>query len=133
MGHFAESVGYSDRSCAEVRRGEGNDLTQRGWRAEHRMHAELLRRGIGDFTKDGGAACARGGGKIRGSAVEGFVSQDCESKSFLGVFGNAQLWRAHNLDLRKRCGHLRQDQRVVRAAAGDDELMDLGFGEDEAI
>ncbi len=119
---------------AKVRGEEERDFTAEGTEnTERKKSKRLARWGIGDFTKDGGAACAGGGGKIRGAAVEGFVGQNGESKSFLGIFGDAQFWRADNFDLWKRGGQLREDQRVVGAAAGDDELIDFRFGQDKTV
>src|SRR6202158_4581674 len=87
---------------------EHKDLTQRARRSEHKGRREerfltqtpfgltcgrgSARRGIGDFTKDGGVAGAGGGGKVGGAAVEGFVGQNCEGERFFGGFGDALLW-----------------------------------------
>lgn len=65
---------------------EGTENTQ--WK---KSKQRLARRGIGDFTKNGGAAGTGGGGKVRGALVESFVGQNRECEGFLGILGNAQL------------------------------------------
>jgi hypothetical protein len=45
----------------------------------------LARRGIGDFTEDGGAASAGGGWKIRRAPMERFVREKSEGKGLLGI------------------------------------------------
>ena len=46
------------------------------------------------------------------------------------------MLRPYNVVVKARAesgGELGKDKRIVRATAGDDELMNLRFGEDEAI
>src|SRR5262245_46699406 len=54
-----------------------------------RLVERLVRRGIGDFTEDGGAVGAGGGGNVRRTAVEGFVGEEGEGEGFFGVGGDA--------------------------------------------
>jgi len=81
--------------------------------------AACLTSGVGDFTKYGRAARARGGRHIAGAMVKGFVGHEREGEGFFSIFRNTQVRRAKNLDLRKRRGQLADDQRIVGAAAGD--------------
>ena len=48
----------------------------------------LAGRGVGDFTEDGGAACACGGGDVGRALVECFVGEDGEGQGFFGVGGD---------------------------------------------
>src|SRR6266851_8943994 len=89
--------------------------------------------GIGDFTENCRAARAGGGGNVAGAVVKSLVRQQGKSESFFCVFGYAELRGWNDLDLRKGGSNLPHDERVVGAAAGDDELMDFGFWQDEAV
>src|SRR5216683_826134 len=92
---------------------------------------QSARRGIGDFTEDCGTACACCGGKVRGALMKRFVSQNCKRKSFLGVLGNAKTGRGQDFNARKGGGELGEDQRIVRATAGNDELVNFCFGQED--
>ena len=63
-----------------------------------RAQRGLAGRGIGNFTKDGGAEGSGGGGMIARTVVESLVGEECEGVGFLGVFGNAELGGRKNLD-----------------------------------
>ena len=93
----------------------------------------LARRGIGDFTEDCGAAGAGCGGQVRGPLVKCFVGDKSEGKGFLGIFGNAQTPRGQDFDVGKCGGKLREDQGIVRATSGNDELVNLRLGQDETV
>src|SRR6266550_1372469 len=93
----------------------------------------LARRSIGYFTEDRWAAGAGCGGQVRGALVKCLVGEKGEGKGFLGTFGNAETYRGQDFDAGKCGGELGEDQRIVRATAGNDELVDRRFGRDEAI
>src|SRR5882762_2507848 len=100
---------------------------RRGWMER------LARRGIGYFTEDRQAAGAGCGGQVRGALVKCFVGQQSEGKGFLGIFGNAETPRGQDFDAGK-CGRkLCKDQRITGATAGNDELVNFRFGDDETI
>ena len=94
---------------------------------------QLTRRGIRNFTKDGGAAGSGGVGKIRRAKLPVFVGEQGKGVGFLGVFGDAKLRRGENFNWRKCGGQLGHDKRIVGATAGDDELVDSMLGENEAV
>jgi len=52
---------------------------------------ELAGRAVGDFTEDGGAAGAGGGGDVGGAVVEGFVGEEGEGVGFFGLFGDVEV------------------------------------------
>ena len=119
----------------------------------------LARRGIGDFTENGGPARARGGGKVRRTLMEGLIRENGEGVGFLAGFGDAEEGRGNNFDWRinladlgpsgsakagtgvpcpcnaRREGglNLGEEEWVAGAAAGDDELVDFYFRQDEAV
>src|SRR5947208_715807 len=93
----------------------------------------LARRSIGYFTEDRWAAGAGCGGQVRGALVKCLVGEKGEGKGFLGTFGNAETYRGQDFDAGKCGGELGEDQRIVRATAGNDELVNLGFGRDETV
>src|SRR5713101_7680718 len=63
--------------------------------------------------------------QIRRAGVESLVSQNGESKSFLGILRHAQLSRVDDFDTRERRLKLCHHQRIMRAAAGYDHLPDF--------
>src|SRR5258708_40340828 len=82
--------------------------------------------------------------------MEGFISEQSESESFFGVNGDAEAKRGDDFDLARRgspaevgrnmlgpyaegCGELGEEQGVAGADAGDDDLVDFGFGQDETV
>src|SRR5467141_3053763 len=93
----------------------------------------LARRSIGYFTEDRRAAGAGCGGQVRGALVKCFVRQQSEGKGFLGIFGNAETPRGQDFNAREGGGKLREDQRIVRATAGNDELVNFRFGQNETV
>lgn len=93
----------------------------------------LARRGIGDFTENGEGVRAGGGGDISRAAMESFVGKESESKGFFGVFWNAELRRGKDLDVFQSSGELGEEKWIAGAAAGNDELLDLGIGKDEPV
>ena len=141
--------------AAAKNRSAEKDLTQRARRSEHRGHRELLRWGIGDFTKDGGTVGACGGGHVARTVVKSLVCQQSEGESFFRVLGDAESRRRQNVDglgracLRRQAkarphnfggaanaesgGELGDKKRILGAAAGDDELMDFGLRKHEAV
>src|SRR5882762_11962912 len=66
----------------------------------------LARRGIRNFTENGGAARAGGRREVRGAPVERLVREQGEGQGFLGVFGNAEAGRGQDLDAGKSGGEL---------------------------
>src|SRR5713101_1431334 len=62
--------------------------------------------------------------QIRRAGVESLVSENGESKSFLGILRDAQLTRAKDFDSRERRLKLCHHQRIMRAAPGNDHLPD---------
>ena len=46
----------------------------------------------GDFTEDGGAVGAGGGGEIGGAMVKGFVGEEGEGVGFFGLFGDVEFF-----------------------------------------
>lgn len=62
-----------------------------------------------------------------------FVGEQSKREGFLGSFRNAETRRGQNFDARKGSGELRKDQRVVRATAGDDELVNFRFWQNETV
>ncbi len=94
---------------------------------------ELAGRGIRDFTENGGTKGAGCGGKIRWALVKGFVSENRESESFFGIGGNAEIGRGQHFNTGESGGELSHDQRIVRSSAGNDDLVDLRLGQDEAV
>src|SRR6266568_3937042 len=97
------------------------------------MRERLARRGIADFPQYGRAAGARRRGQVRWAAMKRLIRKQRKSESFFAVFGNAQARGRENFDFGKRGCELRQDERIVRAAAGDDKLVNLAPGKDEAV
>src|SRR6202045_2323282 len=94
---------------------------------------KLAGRGIGYFTEDRWAAGAGCGGQVRGALVKCFVGEKGEGKGFLGFFGNAETRRGQDFDAGKGGEKLGEDQRIVRATAGNDELVNFRFGGDETV
>ena len=62
---------------------------------EHRQeclcHIERDASGIGDFTEDGWAGGASGGGEVGRAMVEGFVGEEGEGVGFFGLFGDVEV------------------------------------------
>ena len=54
---------------------------------------ELARRGIGDFTENGGAARAGRGRQIRWALVKGFVREEGEREGFFGIYRDTEMGR----------------------------------------
>ncbi len=88
----------------------------------------LARRSIGYFTEDRGAARAGCGRQVRGALVKCFVGQKRKGEGFLGVLRNAQSRRGQDFDAGQSSGELTEDQRIVRPAAGNNELVNFRFG-----
>lgn len=78
--------------------------------------------GVADFAEDGGTASAGGAGQIRRSPVQSSVCEQRENKGLLGVAGQAERIGSRDFKGRERGGELRQDQRITRSAAGDEQL-----------
>ena len=93
----------------------------------------LARRSIRYFTEDCRAAGAGCGRQVPWPLVECFVGQQRKGESFLGVFGNAETGRGQDFDAGKGGGKLSDDQRIVGATAGNDELVNLRFWKDETV
>src|SRR5712692_10069202 len=89
--------------------------------------------GIRDFTQNGRAARAGGGRNIARTVMKGLVRQQRKGESFLGVFGYAEFRGRNHLNARQGRGNLPHDEWIVGAPAGDDELIDFGLREDEAV
>ena len=53
---------------------------------------------IGDFTEDGGACGAGGGGEVGGALVEGFVGEEGEGVGFFGLFGDGEFFGGEDVD-----------------------------------
>src|SRR6266403_1277565 len=82
------------------------------------MCEEELR--IGDFTEDGGASGAGGGGEVGWAAVKGFVGEEGEGVGFFGLFGDAEFFGGEEFDGSQGGFQLAHQERVACAAAGDD-------------
>src|SRR3989449_3214270 len=93
----------------------------------------LTRRSIGYFTEDCGATRAGCRGKVRGTLMKCLVSQKRESESFLGVFRNAQSRRRQDFDAGKGGGNLGENQGIVRATTGNNQLVNFRFWQNETI
>ena len=93
----------------------------------------LARRSIGDFTEDCRAAGTSCGRKVRGALVKCFVGKQGEGECLLGIFGNADMGRGQDFDAGKGSGKLRENQRIVRAAARHNELVNVRLGKDETV
>ena len=90
-------------------------------RRRKRGEAEALtRRGIGDFTEHGGGMRAGGAGEIARAAVESFVGEQGEGEGFFGVFRDAEAGRWNDFDSAESGRELRNDERIICAASGDD-------------
>jgi len=72
--------------------------------AKHGVAGTLAGRGIGDFTKDGGAVGAGGGGEIAWAVMEGFVGEKGKGEGFFGGFGDAEMGGGKNFDGREGGG-----------------------------
>ena len=122
-------------------------------------HIERDASGIGDFTEDGGAVGAGGGGEIGRAMVEGLVGEEGEGVGFLGLFRDVEVgggdyfdgifwkvpsgeWpfgyaqgrraaiRRERIDSEKGF-ELGHEKGIAGAAAGDDQLGDFVFGKDK--
>src|SRR2546427_6826962 len=93
----------------------------------------LTRRSIGYFTEDCGATRAGCRGKVRGTLMKCLISQKRESESFLGVFRNAQSRRRQDFDAGKGGGNLGENQGIVRATTGNDQLVNFRFWQHETM
>src|SRR5713101_1594446 len=110
------------------------------------------RRGIGDFTENGGGARAGGRRKIRRAAMKCFVGEKGKGESFFRVFRDSKTGGGEHFNWVCKVGRaearpykafasagteggreLREDQGVISAATGNDELMDFGSGENETM
>jgi len=130
---------------------------------------QLSGRGIGNFAEDGRTARASGGREIRRTLMERFISEKGESKSLLGVGGDAEARGGQNGEegnlfclrretpSRRRESHFHKnlfgtcrgihgtrrhhgknrklfvEQWILCAAAGDDDLVDLVFRQNETM
>ena len=65
--------------------------------------------------------------------MEGFVREEGEGEGFFGVGGDVEFIRSDDVDVRKSCGELGEEKRILCAAAGDDELVDFVFGKNETV
>src|SRR6266513_5427231 len=90
----------------------------------------LARRSIGYFTEDRWAAGAGCGGQVRRALVKCLVGEKSEGKGFLGIFGNAKTYRGQDFDAGKCGGELGEDQRIVRATAGNDRSEERRVGKE---
>src|SRR6266481_8419458 len=95
--------------------------------------APLARRSIGYFTEDRCAAGAGCGRQVRRAPVKCFIGEKGKGKSLLGVFGNAKTPRGQNFDAGKGGGKLSEDQGIVRATAGNNELLNSRFVQNETV
>lgn len=78
--------------------------------------------------------CAGGAGEIAGALMECFIGHERKGEGFFGVSGNAEGGGGKNFYAgTERGGELRHQKRIFCAAAGDDELMNFYFGEDESV
>ncbi len=55
-----------------------------------------------------------------------------ESESFFGLRGDAVIVGDADGEVREESGELGHEERILRAAAGDDEVVELGVGWGEA-
>ena len=76
---------------------------------------------------------AGGVGEIAGAKLPVFVGEEGEGVGFFGVFGDAELGGGEHFDGCQGGGKLRHDERIVGAATGDDELVNVDCGENEAV
>src|SRR6266481_1184405 len=76
---------------------------------------------------------AGGGREVRRTLVEGLVREQGEGEGLLDVFGNAEAGRGQHFHVGKSGGKLSENERIVSAAAGDDELADFCLGENETV
>jgi len=65
--------------------------------------------------------------------VKRLVREKGKGECLLGVFGNTKSGRGQNFDAGKRGGELRKDQRIERATARNDELVNFRFAQNETI
>ena len=82
---------------------------------------------IGDFTEDGGACGACGGGEVGGAVVEGFVGEEGEGVGFFGLFGDGEFFGGKDGDWGEAGFELARQEGIAGAAARDDELGDFCF------
>src|SRR2546427_10292214 len=71
------------------------------------------RRGIGDFTENGGGARAGGRRKIRRAAMKCFVGEKGKGESLFRVFRDTEARGGQNFHLGQGGGELREDQGVI--------------------
>ena len=65
--------------------------------------------------------------------AEGFVSHESEGESFFGLLGNAELSGSEKLDRSERSFELSHEEGIASATAGDDELGNFRFGQNETV
>src|SRR5437879_10829062 len=92
----------------------------------------LARRSIGYLTEDCGAAGASCRRQVRRALVKRLISKQGKGERFLSIFGNAETRREQDFDAGKRSGELSENQRIVRATAGHNELVNFRLGQHEA-
>src|SRR6266481_2789240 len=98
-----------------------------------RESGPLARRSIRDFTENCWATGARCGSKVRRALMKCFVGQQRKGEGFLGVFRNTQPRRGQDFDAGQGGRELSEDQRVARAAAGNNELLDFRLRQNETV
>src|SRR5262249_39678842 len=74
------------REQAATRKPASTNAGPQRWR-------RLPRRGIGDFTENGGATGARSRREVRSTVVESFIGKEGEGESLFGIDGDAELRR----------------------------------------
>src|SRR5690348_594386 len=88
---------------------------------------------IADFAEDGGVARAGGAGEIVCTLMECFVGEDGEAEGFFGVGGDAEGIGGYDLERRQECGEVGDEQRIARAATGEDEFRGALARKDEIL
>src|SRR5690348_7682797 len=88
---------------------------------------------IADFAEDGGVARAGGAGEIVCTLMECFVGEDGEAEGFFGVGGDAEGIGGYDLERRKERGEIGDEQRIARAATGEDEFRGALARKDEIL
>ena len=95
----ATPVGMTDQEKANPRAQAGVPVPQEGPPRKAAATGNKDKRlGIGDFTEDGGAMGAGGGGEVGGAVVEGFVGEEGEGVGFFGLFGDAEFLGGEEFD-----------------------------------
>src|SRR5579871_5502725 len=98
----------------------GRPLPSNPRQKPNRASAKRLSRS--DITEENCAPRAGSRRQIGTAAAPGLVRQDGEGDSFLGVGIDAEAGGTGDASAGQECREVTHDQRVVNAAAGDDEV-----------